>query len=288
MSVTLCGHQFKLPVFPSAMKDTISLDLYNELDADGYFCIMHRFGPHQLSDIVKVMNEEDFFCVNVSAGIKRTDYLELLECKSKGFRIDFLNIDVANGFHPKVRYMIQFIKKNFPNTNIIAGNVADYKGYNYLIDSGADIVRVGVGTGKICTTKFQTGFHLSIVDSLLDIPKNSSVNVPIIADGGCRYFGDIAKAIRLGATMVMSGSLFAGCSDSPARVFNGKKIYRGSTSLEVKGERKHVEGRMVELDSEGLTYYEKFEQIKQALQSSVSYSGGRDLSALKNVNFKIS
>jgi GMP reductase len=109
-------------------------------------------------------------------------------------------------------------------------------------------------------------------------------DIPIIADGGVKHYGDIAKALVFGASMVMSGGWFASCIDSPAQIKDGKKIYRGSTSYELKGNKRHVEGRQLEVDST-VTYVERLYEIKQALASAISYAGGEDLSAFNNVKW---
>jgi len=134
---------------------------------------------------------------------------------------------------------------------------------------------------SICTTRYMTGFHLPTLQSVYESQES---NVPIIADGGAKYYGDIAKALTFGATMVMSGGWFASCIDSPAKIVGGKKLYRGSTSYESKGQRKHIEGRQIELE-EGLTYAERMEEIKQSLSSAISYAGGTNLEAFNFVDW---
>lgn len=119
------------------------------------------------------------------------------------------------------------------------------------------------------------------------IPYEVGYNAPpIIADGGIQTIGDISKSLVAGASMVMCGGLFARCHDSPAEINkqHGKKIYNGSTSYEVKGNNRHIEGRTIEL-SVDVSYKEKLEEIKQALSSAISYSGGKDLSLFKEVEY---
>ena len=112
----------------------------------------------------------------------------------------------------------------------------------------------------------------------------SNVNVPIIADGGIRCNGDVAKALVAGATMVMAGGLFAACTDSPASVINinglDHKAYFGSASVENKGHNNNVEGKLNQIPNNGMTYGEKLNEITQDLQSSISYAGGKTLSCL--------
>jgi GMP reductase len=146
-------------------------------------------------------------------------------------------------------------------------------------------VKVGIGGGSICTTRNKTGFHLPTAYSVWECAQ-TGLDVPIIADGGAREFGDVAKALTLGATMVMSGGFFASCIDSPAKIVNGRKVYRGSTSYEAKGERKHIEGRTLEL-SEGTTYAERLDEIRQAICSSISYAGGTNLACFNTVKWEL-
>ena len=111
-------------------------------------------------------------------------------------------------------------------------------------------------------------------------------DVPIVADGGISHRGDIAKALVLGADMVMCGGLFASCIDSPAKIVDGKKVYRGSTSYAAKGNDTHVEGKTIKLEGE-LTYGKQLVKIHEALSSSISYAGGKDLSAFNNVEWRL-
>jgi GMP reductase len=132
-----------------------------------------------------------------------------------------------------------------------------------------------------------TGFHIPTLQSVQyanEVMIERGIDIPIIADGGAKHYGDVAKAIRFGANMVMSGGWFASCIDSPARIVDGKKLYRGSTSYELKGKRNHIEGRQLEL-LEGTTYEQRLQEIKEAIQSSISYAGGEDLSAFQTLEY---
>jgi GMP reductase len=151
-----------------------------------------------------------------------------------------------------------------------------------LAEAGADAIKVGIGPGKACTTRLQTGFHVPMFTAIQMCTEVSKV--PIIADGGIKNYGDVAKALVAGADLVMSGSLFAACSDSPAPIINGRKVYYGSASFAAKKENKHVEGTLLELE-QSMTLEEKLNEIKQALQSSISYAGGTTLSCLKYTDY---
>ena len=192
---------------------------------------------------------------------------------------------MAHGFHLKVWKQIEWIKNKFPNTKIIAGNVATAEAAKSLEIWGASCVKAGIGGGKICSTRYQTGFHVPMYTCIKDIC-DSDIQIPVIADGGVKYMGDIAKAINAGATMIMAGGLFAECINSPAEIVNGKKQYNGSTSFAVKKENRHIEGISLVMDS-GVTVEERIDEITMALQSSISYSGGKELKSLLKCDYNI-
>ena len=285
-SVFLCGYKFNIPVVPANMVDVISFENAKFLSNSGYFYIMHRFN-NITPQFIKWANQNELKIVSVSVGVKEI-YNDLSEAKEKGYRIDFITIDVAHAHHKNVKGAVDEVKKLFPKSKLIIGNVATADGVSYLIDLGADIIKCGLGGGSICSTKHMTGFHIPTLQSvayanevMMDI---RGWDVPIIADGGAKHYGDIAKAIRFGASMVMSGGWFASCIDSPAKIINGKKLYRGSTSYELKGHNHHIEGRQLEL-LEGTTYEQRLTEIKEAIQSSISYAGGQDLSAFETLEY---
>lgn len=275
-SVEFLDRKFGLPVIPANMQDVIGLDNAKWLIHHDYFYIMHRFG-----DIKNYRVGEGYESISVGVKDKDKAYLDNFGDDMP----DVVTVDVAHGYHKNVKEMINFIRKLKIIPHIIAGNVATADGYKFLCDLGVDAVKVGIGGGSICTTKFQTGFHIPTAYSVWECAQ-TGYNIPIIADGGLKHYGDIAKALVLGATMVMSGGWFASCIDSPARIQNGKKIYRGSTSYEAKGNWNHVEGKTLELE-EGITYEQRLYRIKKSLQSSISYGGGKDLSCFNSVKWYI-
>jgi GMP reductase len=284
-SVDFFGYKFRLPVVPANMSDVIDVNIARWLSSNDYFYIMHRFGTN-LYEFLKLVNEENWKIASVSIGTSGFE-TELSCAVRDGFRIDYVTIDVAHGHHKNMEHPVKWLKEYLPSTKIIVGNVATEQGVDYLMQLGADAIKVGIGGGGICTTRYKTGFHLPTLESIrlarehLDFMKS---DIKIIADGGAKHYGDIAKALTFGADMVMSGGWFASCIDSPAKIENGKKIYRGSTSYAAKGENKHVEGRTLELEF-GATYAERLMEIQQSLQSSISYAGGKDLSAFNSVSW---
>ena len=151
-------------------------------------------------------------------------------------RVDALAIDSAHGHSSRVLEAVAEVKKRFPDVDLMAGNVATYDGAMALIDAGADAVKVGIGPGSICTTRMVTGAGMPQITAISEASRAASKHgIPIIADGGIKYSGDVTKAIAAGANVVMIGSLFAGVDESPGEtiLYQGRsfKAYRGMGSL---------------------------------------------------------
>jgi IMP dehydrogenase len=145
-------------------------------------------------------------------------------------------VDVAHGHSTAVIELVARIKKEFTNVDVVGGNVVTFEGAQALVDAGADAVKVGVGPGAICTTRVVAGVGMPQISAVMEAVRACRpAGVPVIADGGIQYSGDIAKAIVAGADTVMLGGLLAGCEESPGDLVfhNGKqfKVYRGMGSL---------------------------------------------------------
>jgi IMP dehydrogenase len=163
------------------------------------------------------------------------DYLERAAELVKA-RIDALAIDSAHGHSSRVLEAVRDVKKRFPGVALLAGNVATYEGAKALIDAGADAIKVGIGPGSICTTRMVTGAGMPQITAIAEAYRAAREHdVPVIADGGIKYSGEITKAIAAGASSVMIGSLFAGVDESPGEtiLYQGRsfKTYRGMGSL---------------------------------------------------------
>ncbi len=151
-------------------------------------------------------------------------------------RVDALAIDSAHGHSSRVLEAVAQVKKRFPDVDLLAGNIATYDGAMALIDAGADAVKVGIGPGSICTTRMVTGAGMPQITAIAEASRAAANHgIPIIADGGIKYSGDLTKAIAAGANVVMIGSLFAGVDESPGEtiLYQGRsfKAYRGMGSL---------------------------------------------------------
>jgi GMP reductase len=288
-SVTFGGRSFRLPVVPANMQTIIDEKIALYLAENGYFYIMHRFEPEKRLAFVKDMKTRGLFS-SISVGVKVPEYRFIEQLAEEQLSPEYITIDIAHGHSNAVINMIQHIKKHLPHSFIIAGNVGTPEAVRELEHAGADATKVGIGPGKVCITKIKTGFGTGgwQLAALRWCAKAASK--PIIADGGIRTHGDIAKSIRFGASMVMIGSLFAGHEESPGETFekDGKlyKEYFGSASEFQKGERKNVEGKKMFVEYKG-PLKDTLIEMQQDLQSSISYAGGNKLEALRNVDYVI-
>ncbi|MDK4350816.1 GMP reductase [Enterococcus thailandicus] len=288
-TVTLGKHSFKMPVVPANMQTIIDESIAEFLAKNGYFYIMHRFDEEARIPFIKKMKQEGYIS-SISVGVKENEYAFVEELAQKNLVPDYITIDIAHGHSNSVINMIQHIKKHLPETFVIAGNVGTPEAVRELENAGADATKVGIGPGKVCITKIKTGFGTGGWQLAALRWCAKAARKPIIADGGIRTHGDVAKSVRFGATMVMIGSLFAGHEESPGetKVENGVvyKEYFGSASEFQKGEKKNVEGKKIWIQHKG-SLKDTLVEMQQDLQSSISYAGGRDLEAIRKVDYVI-
>ena len=282
------GRRFKLPVVPANMKTVVDEALCVWLAQHGYFYVMHRFDVDNLA-FTRSMQAQGLYA-SISLGVKAPDYALVDRFVAEGLCPEYITIDIAHGHADSVRDMIGYLKQHIPQAFIIAGNVATPEAVIDLENWGADATKVGVGPGKVCITKLKTGFgtggwQLSAMKWCARVATK-----PIVADGGIRHHGDIAKSIRFGATMVMIGSLFAGHEESPGKTVEVDgalyKEYYGSASDFNKGEYKHVEGKRILEPIKG-KLADTLTEMEQDVQSSISYSGGTKLLDIRKVNYVI-
>ncbi|MBM7636118.1 GMP reductase [Streptococcus saliviloxodontae] len=286
-SVRLGRYTFKLPVIPANMQTIIDEEVAEQLAKEGYFYIMHRFDEEGRLDFIKRMHNQDLIA-SISVGVKDYEYDFVSSLKDNV--PEFITIDIAHGHAESVISMIKHIKKELPETFVIAGNVGTPEAVRELENAGADATKVGIGPGKVCITKVKTGFGTGGWQLAALRWCAKAARKPIIADGGIRTHGDIAKSIRFGASMVMIGSLFAGHIESPGKtvMVEGEafKEYYGSASEYQKGEHKNVEGKKILIPAKG-HLEDTLQEMQEDLQSSISYAGGRDLVSLCHVDYVV-
>ena len=225
--------------------------------------------------------------VMAAVGVNEVDIDRAVKLVNVG--VNIILIDVAHGHHVNVKNMITKLREVLPNrVDIIAGNISTKESAEDLCEWGADGLRVGIGGGSLCTTRIQTGHGVPNVTSIIDCVEGSSV--PVMADGGIRSSGDIAKAIAIGADCVMLGSLLAGTKESPGKIVekgNGSlyKRYRGSASLETKSTHgqstRHVEGESTMIPFKGGVEF-VVDKLVDGLKSALSYSGSKDIKTFQS------
>ncbi len=284
--VELGGRKFRLPVVPANMKTVVDETICIWMAQNNYFYVMHRFDLDNVQ-FTADMHAKGLYA-SISLGVKKPDYDTVNTLVAKGLVPEYITIDIAHGHADSVKNMIEYLKAKMPASFVIAGNVATPEAVIDLENWGADATKVGVGPGKVCITKLKTGFgtggwQLSALKWCARVATK-----PIIADGGIRNHGDIAKSIRFGASMVMIGSLFAGHEESPGKTVevDGEmfKEYYGSASDFNKGEYKHVEGKRILEPIKG-KLSDTLIEMEQDVQSSISYSGGKKLMDIRKVNY---
>ena len=261
------------------------------------------------SDITKlklkpIANKDKYGRLRVAAAIGVTiDSLERSEALIKS-GVDAIVVDTAHGHTERVASLLKKLKKKFKEVDIIVGNIATVEAAKFLINAGADGIKVGIGPGSICTTRIVAGVGYPQFSAILEVCEAVQNKVPVIADGGIKYTGDIAKAIAAGASCVMLGSLLAGTKESPGEtiIFEGRKFksYRGMGSLEAmnKGSKdryfQDVESDVKKLVPEGIVgrvpykgdLVESIHQFVGGLRAGMGYCGAKDITTLqKNSKF---
>ena len=240
------GRTFNLPVVPANMQTVIDETLAIWLAENNFFYVMHRFDEEDRIPFIQRMNEKGLYS-SISVGVKAAEYTFIETLAKENLVPEYITIDIAHGHSDLVINMIHHIKKYLPGTFLIAGNVGTPEAVRELENAGADATKVGIGPGKVCITKLKTGFGTGGWQLAALRLCAKAARKPLIADGGVRDHGDIAKSIRFGASMVMMGSLFSGHDQSPGKTIekDGKmyKEYFGSASEYQKGEHKNVEGK---------------------------------------------
>ncbi len=293
----------RVPFLSSAMDTVTESKMAIAIATEGGIGVIHRnlTIKNQTNELLKVKKRK--LSVGAAIGTNQEDLDRAKSLIDNG--CDLLVIDTAHGHSKKVLNILSKLKKIHTKTPICVGNIATGEAANKLYDSGADIIKVGIGPGSICTTRMVAGIGVPQISAIMEV-KDSMKNkkIKIISDGGIKFSGDIAKALAAGADAIMMGSIFAGTDESPGKKFkiNGKvyKHYRGMGSIgamssgsasryfqknfkdKAKFVPEGVEGRVEYKGNVSKIIY----QMKGGLRSSMGYIGAKNLSQIrKNAKF---
>jgi IMP dehydrogenase len=248
-----------------------------------------------------ISNKDSFGRLRVAAALGVTpDAVDRAEALVKS-GVDAVIIDTAHGHTKGVVSILKSIKQKFPSLDVVVGNIATGAAAKYLVEAGADAVKVGIGPGSICTTRVVAGVGFPQFSAVLEVAAAiKGSGVPVIADGGIRYTGDIPKALAAGADTVMLGSLLAGTKESPGEtiIYEGRKFksYRGMGSVEAMKEGskdryfQDVEDDIKKLVPEGIVgrvpykgdLYESIHQFIGGLRAGMGYCGAKDIATLQD------
>jgi IMP dehydrogenase len=264
------GMELGVPVVSSPMDTVTGIEMVEALTELGCLGILNRFDSSLDSVLKGNGNSKKIKAVSVALTIPVDDVQKLVE---RGYMIC---IDTANANNLEVLRKTEEIKKKF-DVKLIIGNIAHGGSLKQLEDAGADAVRVGIGSGSVCSTSIQTGIGIGQVSSLLSVlfaREKNKLKISIIADGGIKSAGDIAKAIALGADAAMLGRMLSGTKETPGEVikYSGQlwKKYRGSASFGVKMRNEYIEGEETMVAYKG-TVKNVIDSISDGLRSSMSY-----------------
>lgn len=263
------GENLTVPVISSPMDTVTGLEMAKELASLGCIGILNRFNS-SLNDILNTESRNGIKAVSVGLTTSEEIIAKLAERKY------LICIDTANASNKEVLNKSEEIKKKY-DVKLLVGNIANGATLKQLEDAGADAVRVGIGSGSVCSTSIQTGIGIGQVSSILDVyftREEQKLKIKIIADGGIKSAGDTAKALALGADAVMLGRMLAGTKETPGEVikYNGQlwKKYRGSASYAVKMRNEFIEGEETMVPYKGAVK-NVINSISDGLKSAMSY-----------------
>jgi IMP dehydrogenase len=281
-AITNCsflGYRLNVPVISSPMDSVTGIEMAKELTKLGSIGILNRFDS-SLDLILNAKNGKGIRAVSVALNTDQKTIEKIVEKKY------LICIDTANANNKEVLKKTEQIKKKY-DVKVIVGNIAHGESLHQLENAGADAVRVGIGSGSVCTTSIQTGIGIGQVSSLLNIyyaKIQKKLKIKIIADGGVKSSGDVAKAIALGADIVMLGRMLSGTRETPGEVikYNGQlwKKYRGSASFGVKMKNEFIEGEETMVAYKGVVK-NVIDGISDGLKSSMSYMNCMSLDELR-------
>jgi len=278
-----------VPIMAANMDGVGTFEMALPLAKKGMFtCLAKSYDPADIWDWLNNNPYKDDLCktIAVSTGITDFDLERVTKTLKLSRSIDFVCIDVANGYSERFIDFVKKFRENNPNVTIIAGNVVTPDITEELILNGADIVKVGIGPGSVCTTRIKTGVGYPQLSAVIECADAAhGLGGHIIADGGCSSPGDVVKAFGAGADFVMLGGMFAGCNEGGGDIEDGKVKFYGSSTTVAQEENGGIqdhrtsEGRIVEIPHKG-PVANVVTDILGGLRSGCTYVGANKLKNL--------
>lgn len=286
------NHYIDIPFLVANMDTVCESEMAITIGRLGGLGVIHRFMniKDQAKQVAKVKKEN--LLTAAAIGIK--DYEErIIALKKAG--VDILVLDVAHGHSKRVGKTLDYIKENYPEIDVMVGNIATKDAAEYFISKKADAIKIGIGPGSMCITRIMAGAGVPQITAIMDVYAATQGQVPICADGGIKISGDITKAIGAGADTVMLGSLFSGTKETPGKIIKKKgkkyKEYRGMASylatikkMALDGKKKeevvHVEGEVTLVEYKG-SVIPIVNKLLGGLASGMTYVGAENINKLK-------
>ncbi len=286
------NYELDMPILAANMDTVCESDMAIAIGRLGGLGVVHRFLTikEQAKEIEKIKKQK--LLAAAAVGVK--DFEERVMALAKA-GVNIVVLDIAHGHCKRMGKIVEYIKKNFPQIDVMAGNIATKDAAEYFIHKGADAIKVGIGPGSMCTTRVMTGAGVPQITAIMDAYEAAQGRVPICADGGIKQPGDVSKAIGAGADTVMIGSMFAGVAETPGKIIikgkNKFKEYRGMASfaatikkMQMDGQKTdevvHVEGEMTVVPFKG-PVAPIIKRILGGLASGMTYVGAENIEDIK-------
>ena len=286
ISGDIAGMKLDMPIISSPMDTVTEAQMASTMSMLGGMGVIHRYNT--IREQTAILKETLKHCTRAGAAVGVTDDMGARATALVAAGVSLLCIDVAHGHHTNVERAIKTLRDKFGSrVSIMAGNVATAEGFADLQDWGADVIRVGVGGGSICSTRIQTAHGVPTFQSVLDCSQVVD-EARLVADGGIKNAGDIVKCFAAGADFVMLGSLLSGTDETPGDIINTRKgkfkAYRGMASkdaqVEWRGKTASLEGIATTVAYKG-PVASVVSELERGIRSGLSYSGARNIQTLQ-------
>ena len=282
------NYEIDAPLIAANMDTICETEMAIALGKLGGLGIIHRFMT--IEEQAKQVEEVKKCGLITAAAIGVKDAKKRLESLVKS-GVDIVVIDIAHGHSKYAGKTLDFIKENYPNIDVMAGNIATKDAAEYFLSKNADAVKVGVGPGSLCTTRLMAGAGIPQLTAIMDVYEATKGEIPICADGGIKKPADVVKAIGAGANTVMSGFIFSGTEETPGEIMEKKgekfKLYRGSASYDVSVKKAELDGnkdkKVISIEGEKtmVSYKGPIEPIVKrflgGLASGMTYLGAKEM-----------